>query len=51
MNPWIEWTKQIKAISQIGATYSKDKYALERYDQLSEIAHQKKERPSVKRFV
>lgn len=39
MNQWIEWSKQIKAIAQIGLAYSKDKYDLERYIQLTEIAH------------
>ena len=38
MNPWIEWVKQIQAIAQAGQTYSKDKYDLERFDQLSEVA-------------
>lgn len=39
MNQWIDWVKQLKAISQIGTTYSQDVYDLERYHQLSAIAH------------
>lgn len=34
MNKWIKWTKQIKAIAQIGIAYTKDQYDLERYNQL-----------------
>jgi len=40
MQPWLNWAKQIKAIAQAGETYGKDKYDLERYKQLDEIAHQ-----------
>ncbi|MFC1819864.1 NUDIX hydrolase [Thermodesulfobacteriota bacterium] len=40
MNEWIEWVKQIKAITQIGISYTKDEYDSERYEQLSRIAHQ-----------
>jgi ADP-ribose pyrophosphatase YjhB (NUDIX family) len=40
MNEWIEWSKQIKAIAQIGMSYTKDQYDLERYNQLTEISHQ-----------
>jgi len=40
MNPWVEWAKQIKAIAQIGLTYTKDPFDRERYNQLSDISHQ-----------
>jgi ADP-ribose pyrophosphatase YjhB (NUDIX family) len=40
MNEWIDWTKQIKAIAQIGLTYTQDKYDLQRYHQLTQIAHE-----------
>jgi len=40
MSIWIEWVKQIKAISQIGKQFSKDPYDLERYDQLKDLAHE-----------
>lgn len=40
MNPWIDWVKQIKAISQAGLTYSKDKFDIERFQQLETISHQ-----------
>lgn len=40
MKKWIEWTAQIKAISQIGISYTKDEYDLERYQQLAQIVHQ-----------
>jgi len=39
MDEWIEWVKQIKAIAQIGISYTKDEYDLERYNQLTEISH------------
>lgn len=40
MQPWLNWAKQIKAIAQAGETYGRDKYDLERYQQLDHIAHQ-----------
>ena len=40
MNPWIKWANQLKAISQIGQTYTKDDYDAERYEQLSHIANE-----------
>jgi ADP-ribose pyrophosphatase YjhB (NUDIX family) len=46
MNQWIEWAKQIRAIGQIGATHTTDPYDLERYEQLSDIAHQMMEKMS-----
>ena len=39
MNEWIEWVKQIKAIAQIGISYTKDDYDMDRYHQLAEISH------------
>ena len=36
---WVDWAKQIRAISQIGQTYAKDPYDLDRYRQLGDIAH------------
>ncbi|CAH0535907.1 NUDIX hydrolase [Vibrio marisflavi] len=40
MSPWLDCAKQIQAISQAGQAYSKDKYDLERFDQLSDVANQ-----------
>ncbi|MBT5875191.1 MAG: NUDIX hydrolase [Candidatus Latescibacteria bacterium] len=40
MSIWVEWVKQVKAISQIGKQFSKDPYDLERYDQLQELSHE-----------
>ncbi|PLR95062.1 NUDIX hydrolase [Bacillus sp. T33-2] len=35
---WLEWAKQIQAISQAGLTYSKDIYDIERFQQLRELS-------------
>ncbi|WP_068618927.1 NUDIX hydrolase [Paenibacillus tuaregi] len=35
---WLEWAKQIQAISQNGLAYSKDIYDLERFEQLRELS-------------
>ncbi|MFF2089423.1 NUDIX hydrolase [Paenibacillus sp. NPDC058174] len=35
---WLEWAKQIQAIAQIGLTYAKDVYDLERYEELRQIS-------------
>lgn len=35
---WLEWAKQIQAISQAGLAYSKDVYDLERFQQLRELS-------------
>ncbi|MGX4584914.1 NUDIX hydrolase [Paenibacillus chitinolyticus] len=35
---WLEWAKQIQAISQIGLAYSKDVYDLERYEMLRDLS-------------
>jgi hypothetical protein len=37
-NMWLEWAKQIQAISQTGLTYSKDVYDIERYNQLRDLS-------------
>ena len=37
-NSLLEWAKKLKAISQAGHTYSKDKYDLERFGQIQQIA-------------
>ncbi|MCR8644437.1 NUDIX hydrolase [Paenibacillus sp. N1-5-1-14] len=35
---WLEWAKQIQAISQTGLAYSKDVYDLERFEQLRSLS-------------
>ncbi|MEC0094262.1 NUDIX hydrolase [Paenibacillus macquariensis] len=35
---WLEWAKQIQAISQTGLAYSKDVYDLERFEQLRDLS-------------
>ena len=40
MSQWLDWAKQLQAISQAGHAYSKDKYDLERFDSVADIAHQ-----------
>ncbi|QHW34812.1 NUDIX hydrolase [Paenibacillus rhizovicinus] len=35
---WLEWAKQIQAISQAGLAYSKDIYDLERFEQLRSLS-------------
>ncbi|MBD2871205.1 NUDIX hydrolase [Paenibacillus arenilitoris] len=35
---WLEWAKQIQAISQAGLAYSKDIYDLERFEQLRQLS-------------
>ncbi|MGG6311325.1 NUDIX hydrolase [Paenibacillus macerans] len=35
---WLEWAKQIQAISQAGLAYSKDIYDLERFEMLREMS-------------
>ncbi|MEZ9851311.1 NUDIX hydrolase N-terminal domain-containing protein [Vibrio breoganii] len=39
MSQWLEWAKQLQAISQAGKTYSVDKFDLERFDQVADISH------------
>lgn len=36
--PWLNWARELQAIGQIGQTYSKDKFDLERFARLREIA-------------
>jgi len=36
-NQWLEWARKIKALSQVGKTYTKDPYDLERYNQLEAL--------------
>jgi ADP-ribose pyrophosphatase YjhB (NUDIX family) len=39
MDPqWLQWAKTLQSMSQIGLTYAKDPYDIERYKQLREIA-------------
>ncbi|OLQ93291.1 ADP-ribose pyrophosphatase [Vibrio panuliri] len=40
MNQWIDWVKRLQAISQTGKAYSKDKFDLERFDEIAAISHQ-----------
>ncbi|TBL75349.1 NUDIX hydrolase [Paenibacillus thalictri] len=35
---WLEWVQKMQAISQIGLTYSKDPFDLERFEQLRELS-------------
>lgn len=35
---WLEWTKEIQSIAQAGLTYSKDKYDIERFQQLRDLS-------------
>lgn len=35
---WLEWAKQIQAISQAGLAYSKDMYDLERFEMLRDLS-------------
>lgn len=35
---WLEWTKQLQAIAQVGLTYSKDVYDLERFEEIRKIS-------------
>lgn len=39
MTLWLNWIKQIKALSQAGQAYSKDPYDLERFDEMARISH------------
>lgn len=36
--PWIQWTQRLQAIAQNGLTYATDKFDIERYQQLQDIA-------------
>ncbi len=35
---WLKWAKRIQALSQAGLTFSKDKYDIERYEELRVIS-------------
>ncbi|MCQ6560019.1 NUDIX hydrolase [Paenibacillus mendelii] len=35
---WLEWVKQIQSIAQIGLTYAKDPYDVERYEALRQLS-------------
>ena len=37
---WLDWIQKIRTIAQIGATYSKDPYDLDRFQQLAQISHE-----------
>ena len=39
-NHWIQWIKEIRALSQTGLTYTKDVYDRERYERLIELANE-----------
>lgn len=35
---WLSWAKRLQSIAQAGLTYSKDKYDIERFDQIRELS-------------
>ncbi|HZM22908.1 MAG TPA: NUDIX hydrolase N-terminal domain-containing protein, partial [Anaerolineales bacterium] len=35
---WLEWAREIYSLSQVGLTYTKNEFDLERYKRLQEIA-------------
>jgi hypothetical protein len=35
---WLEWAREIQALSQTGLTYSENEYQTQRYERLMEIA-------------
>ena len=35
---WLTWAKQLQSIAQAGLTYSKDKYDIERFQQIRELS-------------
>ncbi|RYX81551.1 NUDIX domain-containing protein [bacterium] len=37
---WLEWAKQLQSLAQIGLTYTKDQYDIERYEAIRHIAAQ-----------
>ena len=37
MTNWINWIRQLQSIAQIGLAYTKDKYDVERYEQLQKL--------------
>lgn len=40
MSQWMHWAKQLQALSQAGQAYSKDKFDLQRFDEVASIAQQ-----------
>jgi ADP-ribose pyrophosphatase YjhB (NUDIX family) len=40
MNQWLDWAKQLQALSQTGLAYSKDKYDIQRFETITDISHQ-----------
>jgi ADP-ribose pyrophosphatase YjhB (NUDIX family) len=38
--PWVGWAQRLQAIAQIGLTYSKDSFDVERYEAVGEIAEE-----------
>jgi len=50
-NKWLEWAQRIKAISQIGKTYTKDIYDLERYNQLETLVYEIFAKAGEKKFT
>jgi ADP-ribose pyrophosphatase YjhB (NUDIX family) len=37
-NKWLQWAAQLQSIAQAGLTFSKDKYDLDRYEQIRNLA-------------
>lgn len=35
---WLEWAKQLQALAQTGLEYSKDKFDIERFEQIRAIS-------------
>ncbi|HEY8423121.1 MAG TPA: NUDIX hydrolase N-terminal domain-containing protein [Thermoclostridium sp.] len=35
---WLSWAKQLQSIAQAGLAYSKDKYDIERFQQIRDLA-------------
>jgi ADP-ribose pyrophosphatase YjhB (NUDIX family) len=40
MSQWLDWAKQLQALSQTGLAYSKDKYDIQRFEIITQISHQ-----------
>ena len=36
--PWLTWARRLQALSQCGLTYCKDKFDIERYEEIRELA-------------
>ena len=37
-NPWLKWAVELQFIAQVGVTYSKDPFDLERFERIREIS-------------